>query len=62
MLSSSHGGRLDQFEFLNVSCAESIGTVVMRRPPVNAVSQAMYEEIRRLIHPARRTPPGRLPS
>ncbi len=43
---SSEGGRLDQFEFLSVSCADHIGTVVMRRPPVNAVSQAMYEEIR----------------
>jgi enoyl-CoA hydratase len=43
---TSEGGSLEQFEFLNVSRAESIGTVVMRRPPVNAVSQAMYEEIR----------------
>jgi enoyl-CoA hydratase len=38
-----------RFEFLELSSAERIGTVTMRRPPVNAVSQAMYAEIRELF-------------
>jgi enoyl-CoA hydratase len=39
----------DGFEFLDVSCAEGIASVVMNRPPVNAVNQAMYAEILRLF-------------
>lgn len=37
------------FEFLNVSGTGAVGTVAMCRPPVNAVNQAMYEEIRTLF-------------
>ncbi|HEX3803109.1 MAG TPA: enoyl-CoA hydratase-related protein [Solirubrobacteraceae bacterium] len=46
----SAGSReLGEYEFLDVSCAKSIGTVIMRRPPVNAVNQAMYAEILELF-------------
>jgi enoyl-CoA hydratase len=34
-----------RFAFLVHSCEEQIGVVTMRRPPVNAVNQAMYAEI-----------------
>jgi enoyl-CoA hydratase len=33
---------LNLFEFLQVSCADGVANVVMHRPPVNAVNQAMY--------------------
>jgi enoyl-CoA hydratase len=38
-----------RFEFLDTSCAQNVGTVAMSRPPVNAVNQAMYAEIRELF-------------
>jgi len=37
------------FSFLTVSVRERIATVTMNRPPVNAVSQQMYAEIRDLF-------------
>lgn len=40
---------LDSFAFLGVEFRENIAIVTMRRPPVNAVSQAMYHEIRELF-------------
>jgi enoyl-CoA hydratase len=46
---SSTTNESGRFEFLDVSCAAAIGTVLMRRPPVNAVSQAMYAELHALF-------------
>jgi len=37
------------FSFLQVSCDHRIATVLLRRPPVNAVSQEMYAEIHDLF-------------
>jgi len=37
------------FSFLEISVRERIATVTMNRPPVNAVSQQMYAEIRDLF-------------
>jgi enoyl-CoA hydratase len=40
---------LEGLRFLAVSLIDDIAVVVMRRPPVNAVSQAMYAELRDLF-------------
>lgn len=40
---------MDQFEFLDVTTEDHVATVTMKRPPVNAVSQPMYAEIKRLF-------------
>jgi enoyl-CoA hydratase len=37
------------FSFLGLSVQERVATVIMNRPPVNAVSQEMYAEIRDLF-------------
>ena len=37
------------FSFLGVSVLERVATVTMNRPPVNAVSQPMYTQIRDLF-------------
>ncbi|WP_433374696.1 enoyl-CoA hydratase-related protein [Streptosporangium sp. CA-115845] len=37
------------FEFLDVTCREEVATVLMRRPPVNAVNGEMYREIKEVF-------------
>ena len=39
----------DGFEFLDVEQKNEVAIVTLRRPPVNAVNQAMYAEIRELF-------------
>lgn len=38
-----------EFEFLDLATDQHVATVTMNRPPVNAVSQPMYAEIKRLF-------------
>lgn len=38
-----------ELEYLTVDVDDGIATVVMNRPPVNAVNQAMYDEINRVF-------------
>jgi enoyl-CoA hydratase len=40
---------MDELEFLDVRTEDHVATVTMKRPPVNAVSQPMYAEIKRMF-------------
>jgi enoyl-CoA hydratase len=46
---SASASGVDHLEHLSVSVDDGVAVVTMRRPPVNAVSQAMYSELRDLF-------------
>jgi enoyl-CoA hydratase/carnithine racemase len=43
---TADGGAAATWDFLTVRTADTIAIVSLDRPPVNAVNQAMYSEIR----------------